>query len=60
MNLYDMFKANQRIEFVFDMENLDETGEDFVIEEDSIDKSDGKSEKDINKSDHNTSEKRKE
>ena len=37
INVYDIFRNNQRIQFVFDMENMDETGDEFIMEGDSID-----------------------
>ena len=37
VNIYDVFRYNQRIRFVFDMGAVDKTGGTFVVEGDSID-----------------------
>lgn len=54
VNIYDVFRYNQRIQFVFDMVGIDRTGEEFVIEGDSIDKQRDNDERGIVKSDCET------
>ena len=59
MNLYQMFRANQRVMFVFDMFLWDRTGCDFVFEGGSIDKQPGFEEESIVEGNRRTPKKRK-
>ena len=60
VNIYDVFRYNQRVRFVFDMVSWDRTGDEFVIEGDSIDKFGGERGDIIVRSDSETPTKKKE